>query len=149
DETPDDLINWIEDNVPKDYAGAELADAYYNLSNADRWLGRVRATQNYSYWRYAGDAMTAGVAAARCESKGEIGRASCRERNVTGVQTCALPISTRRRTTSSTGSRTTCPKTTRARNSPTPITTYRTPTAGSGGCARPRTIPTGGMRAMP
>src|SRR5699024_11108898 len=70
DETPDDLINWIEDNVPKDYAGAELADAYYNLSNADRWLGRVRATQNYSYWRYAGDAMTAGVAAARREPKG-------------------------------------------------------------------------------
>ncbi|EMA39418.1 replication factor C large subunit [Halococcus morrhuae DSM 1307] len=70
DETPDDLINWIEDNVPKDYAGAELADAFDNLANADRWLGRVRATQNYSYWRYAGDAMTAGVAASRRESKG-------------------------------------------------------------------------------
>ncbi|WP_435075904.1 replication factor C large subunit [Halococcus sp. AFM35] len=70
DETPDDLINWIEDNVPKDYRGAELADAYDNLANADRWLGRVRATQNYTYWRYAGDAMTAGVAASRRESKG-------------------------------------------------------------------------------
>jgi replication factor C large subunit len=70
DETPDDLINWIEDNVPKDYEGAELADAYGALANADRWLGRVRATQNYSYWRYAGDNMTAGVAAARRESKG-------------------------------------------------------------------------------
>jgi replication factor C large subunit len=70
DETPDDLINWIEDNMPKDYAGAELADAYGALADADRWLGRVRATQNYSYWRYAGDAMTAGVAAARREQKG-------------------------------------------------------------------------------
>ena len=70
DETPDDLINWIEGNVPKDFHGAELADAYDNLANADRWLGRVRATQNYSYWRYAGDAMTAGVAAARREPKG-------------------------------------------------------------------------------
>ena len=70
DETPDDLINWIADNVPKDFRGAELADAYDNLANADRWLGRVRATQNYSYWRYAGDAMTAGVAASRRESKG-------------------------------------------------------------------------------
>ncbi|EMA39770.1 replication factor C large subunit [Halococcus hamelinensis] len=70
DETPDDLINWIEDNVPKDFHGAELADAYDNLANADRWLGRVRATQNYSYWRYAGDAMTAGVAASRREPKG-------------------------------------------------------------------------------
>jgi len=70
DETPDDLINWIEDNMPKDYAGAELADAYGALANADRWLGRVRATQNYSFWRYATDNMTAGVAAARDGRKG-------------------------------------------------------------------------------
>ncbi|MFC7019604.1 MULTISPECIES: replication factor C large subunit [Haloarcula] len=70
DETPDDLINWIEDNMPKDYEGAELARAYAALSNADQWLGRVRETQNYSFWRYAGDAMTAGVAAARDGTKG-------------------------------------------------------------------------------
>jgi replication factor C large subunit len=70
DETPDDLINWIEDNVPKDYQGEELARAYGFLANADRWLGRVRATQEYSYWRYAADNMTAGVAAARREPKG-------------------------------------------------------------------------------
>ena len=70
DETPDDLINWIEDNMPKDYHGEELATAYGFLANADRWLGRVRATQNYSFWRYAGDNMTAGVAAARSEPKG-------------------------------------------------------------------------------
>ena len=70
DETPDDLINWVEDNMPKDYQGTELAAAYGFLSNADRWLGRVRATQNYSYWRYAGDNMTAGVAAARDGTKG-------------------------------------------------------------------------------
>ncbi|MDS0474786.1 replication factor C large subunit [Natrinema sp. 1APR25-10V2] len=70
DETPDDLLNWIEDNVPKDYEGAELADAYEFLSNADRWLGRVRATQDYSFWRYATDNMTAGVAASRRGDKG-------------------------------------------------------------------------------
>ncbi len=70
DETPDELLNWIEDNVPKDYEGGELADAYEFLANADRWLGRVRATQNYSYWRYASDNMTAGVAASRREPKG-------------------------------------------------------------------------------
>jgi len=69
DETPDDLINWIEDNMPKEYEGAELATAYDFLANADRWLGRVRAKQNYSFWRYAGDNMTAGVAAARSGTK--------------------------------------------------------------------------------
>jgi replication factor C large subunit len=70
DETPDDLINWIEDNMPKDYEGEELAVAYDFLANADKWLGRVRATQNYTFWRYATDNMTAGVAAARREPKG-------------------------------------------------------------------------------
>jgi replication factor C large subunit len=65
DETPDDLLQWIEDKVPKVYAGDELADAYEHLANADVWLGRVRATQNYSYWRYATDNVAAGVAAAR------------------------------------------------------------------------------------
>ncbi len=70
DENPDEMLNWIEDNLPKDYTGGELADAYEFLGNADRWLGRVRATQNYSYWRYAADNMTAGVAASRREPKG-------------------------------------------------------------------------------
>jgi replication factor C large subunit len=70
DETPDDLIGWIEDNLPKEYDGDELALAYEFLADADRWLGRVRATQNYRYWRYAADTMTAGVAAARSSPKG-------------------------------------------------------------------------------
>jgi replication factor C large subunit len=65
DETPDDLLQWVEDKVPLVYEGAELARAYEFLSNADRWLGRVRATQNYRYWRYATDNVAAGVAAAR------------------------------------------------------------------------------------
>ncbi|MFP4530054.1 MAG: replication factor C large subunit [Halodesulfurarchaeum sp.] len=70
DETPDDLINWVEDNVPKDYEGAELARAYDALSTGDRWLGRVRSSQNYSYWRYVTDNVAAGVAAAREGTKG-------------------------------------------------------------------------------
>ena len=70
DETPDDLVHWVEDNVPKDYTGEELVRAYRTLTNADRWLGRVRVTQDYSYWRYVTDAVAAGVAAAREGTKG-------------------------------------------------------------------------------
>jgi replication factor C large subunit len=70
DETPDDLLQWIEDKVPKVYEGAELADAYEHLADADVWLGRVRATQNYSYWRYATDNVAAGVAAVRRSDRG-------------------------------------------------------------------------------
>ncbi|MFO7925619.1 MAG: replication factor C large subunit [Halobacteriota archaeon] len=70
DETPDNLVQWIEDKVPKVYEGDELADAYEHLADADVWLGRVRATQNYTYWRYATDNVAAGVAAVRRSDRG-------------------------------------------------------------------------------
>jgi replication factor C large subunit len=70
DETPDDLLQWVEDKVPKVYEGDEIPDAYGYLAKADRWLGRVRATQNYTYWRYATDNVAAGVAAARQRDRG-------------------------------------------------------------------------------
>ncbi|WP_435093286.1 replication factor C large subunit [Halorubrum sp. N11] len=70
DETPDDLTKWIENNVLDVYDPAETVRAYDFLANADVWLGRVRATQNYTYWRYATDNAAAGVAAARDGTKG-------------------------------------------------------------------------------
>ncbi|MFB6305104.1 MAG: replication factor C large subunit [Haloferacaceae archaeon] len=70
DETPDDLVRWVEHNLPRVYEGPELARAYRALANADRWLGRVYATQDYGYWRYATDNLAAGVAAARDGTKG-------------------------------------------------------------------------------
>ena len=70
DETPDDLLLWLEDKAPKVFDAGDLARAYDHLARADRWLGRVRATQNYSYWRYATDNIAAGVAAAREETRG-------------------------------------------------------------------------------
>ncbi|WP_280585775.1 replication factor C large subunit [Halorubrum sp. Boch-26] len=70
DETPDDLTKWIENNVLDVYEPTEAVRAYDFLANADVWLGRVRATQNYTYWRYATDNAAAGVAAARDGTKG-------------------------------------------------------------------------------
>ena len=70
DETPDDLTKWLENNLLAVYEPHEAARAYDALANADRWLGRVRATQNYSYWRYATDNAAAGVAAARNGTNG-------------------------------------------------------------------------------
>jgi len=70
DETPDDLTKWIENNVLDVYDPSEALRAYDFLANADVWLGRVRATQNYTYWRYATDNAAAGVAAARDGEKG-------------------------------------------------------------------------------
>ncbi|MFB6112155.1 MAG: replication factor C large subunit [Halobacteriaceae archaeon] len=70
DETPDDLLLWVEDKVPMVYDPGELATAYEFLRRADVWLGRVRATQEYRYWRYATDNISAGVAAARERTRG-------------------------------------------------------------------------------
>lgn len=70
DETPDDLLLWVEDKVPKVYEGAELPRAYRSLAAGDVWLGRVRATQNYGYWRYVTAAVAAGVASARDHERG-------------------------------------------------------------------------------
>jgi len=61
---------WIENNVLDVYDPREAVRAYDFLANADVWLGRVRATQNYTYWRYATDNAAAGVAAARDGEKG-------------------------------------------------------------------------------
>lgn len=66
DETPDDLFNWIEDNITAEYEGDELWNAYSFLARADEWLGRVYSSDfNFKYWKYATDQMTAGVASSR------------------------------------------------------------------------------------
>ena len=70
DETPDDLLRWVEDKAPMVYEGGELADAYEHVADADVWLGRVRATQTYRYWRYATDNLAAGVASVRRADRG-------------------------------------------------------------------------------
>ena len=69
DETPDDIFQWVEDNITKEYSPNELLNAYTALSRADKWLGRVYSSDyNYKYWKYATDEISAGVAAARTQS---------------------------------------------------------------------------------
>jgi replication factor C large subunit len=65
DESPEDLVHWIDENLPLVYEGEDLFKGYDSLSKADVFLGRVRKRQSYGLWRYAGFLMTAGVQAAR------------------------------------------------------------------------------------
>jgi replication factor C large subunit len=65
DESPEDLINWVDENLPLAYAGADLWQGYEQLARADVFLGRVRIRQNYGLWRYASFLMTGGVQASR------------------------------------------------------------------------------------
>ncbi len=77
DETPEDLIQWIDENIPLQYTGKgeegltpDIAQAYRYLSRADRFLGRVRRRQNYRLWRYASLLMTGGTVVAKSKPRG-------------------------------------------------------------------------------
>jgi len=66
DQSPDDLIHWIDENLPDAYAHPdEIARAYHWLSRADVFLGRVRRRQDYGMWRYASVDMLGGVMVAK------------------------------------------------------------------------------------
>ena len=70
DESPEDLVHWVDENLPQVYNAGDLARGYDRLSRADVFLGRVRRRQNYGLWRYASFMMTGGVQSARTEKKG-------------------------------------------------------------------------------
>ncbi|UCE73331.1 MAG: replication factor C large subunit [Methanomassiliicoccales archaeon] len=68
-EDPEHLLLWIDENLPLEYKKHEdLASAYYSLSRASIFLGRVRIRQHYKLWGYANDLMTAGVAVSKTSS---------------------------------------------------------------------------------
>lgn len=72
DENPEDLIQWIDENLPLEYTAPEdLERGYHYISRASLFLGRVSRRQNYNMWRYAGVLMTSGIMVARtCRYKG-------------------------------------------------------------------------------
>ena len=47
--TLDEIILWVEENIPTEYSGKELARAYDLLSKADLFKGRIYKQQ---YWRF-------------------------------------------------------------------------------------------------
>lgn len=66
DATPEDLVLWIDENLPKEYKDpADLVAGYEKLSRADVFLGRTKSTQDYGLWSYAGELATLGVMTAR------------------------------------------------------------------------------------
>jgi|WetSurMetagenome_2_1015567.scaffolds.fasta_scaffold16087_4 replication factor C large subunit len=69
DESPEDLIGWVDENLPLAYRGEDLWRGYEQLARADVFLGRVRVRQNYGLWRYASFLMTGGVHAAKAAAR--------------------------------------------------------------------------------
>ncbi len=69
DESPEDLIMWIEENIPLEYGGDKLYRAYWLVSRADVFLGRVKRRQFYRLWKYSTYLMTTGVQNVKEEPK--------------------------------------------------------------------------------
>ncbi len=66
DETPEDLIHWIDENLPIAYKHPhDLVDSFEVLSRADIFLGRVRRRQNYRMWKHASLLMSGGIAVSK------------------------------------------------------------------------------------
>jgi replication factor C large subunit len=65
DESPEDLIGWVDENLPREYHDGDLERGFDALSKADMFLGRVRRRMDYGMWRYASFMMVAGVNRAR------------------------------------------------------------------------------------
>ncbi len=61
DMPPEEILYWIDENMPRIYDPRDVACAYYYLSRADVFLGRVNKRQYYRLWAYASDLMTGGV----------------------------------------------------------------------------------------
>jgi replication factor C large subunit len=52
---PNDFIMWLDENMSERFRGLEVAMAYRSLALSDKWLGVAQSTQDYSYWKYAGE----------------------------------------------------------------------------------------------
>ena len=77
DESPEDLVHWIDENLPDQYDTAgnggvdvDVSNGFEYLSHADMYLGRVKKRQNYRMWRYAGVLMTCGAVVAKTHVHG-------------------------------------------------------------------------------
>jgi len=70
DQTPEDLVHWIDENLPRALKGEELARAFKVLGRADIYLGRTRKRQHYGLWKYAAELMTSGVNVAAHQNHG-------------------------------------------------------------------------------
>ncbi len=67
----DECMLWLDENMPKEYHGHDLARAYECLSRADVFKGRIRRWQYWRFLVYVSALMTAGVAVAKDKRSGD------------------------------------------------------------------------------
>ncbi len=65
----DEILLWIEENIPKEYRGKDLARAYEALSNADKFRGRIYRQQFWRFLVYQNIFQSAGISYAKNRPK--------------------------------------------------------------------------------
>jgi len=65
----DDIILWIEKNIPAEYHGKELVRAYELLSKTDVFKGRIYKQQYWRFLLYESILLSYGMASAKKENK--------------------------------------------------------------------------------
>jgi replication factor C large subunit len=61
----DQISLWVEENIPKEYRGEELAKAFDSLSRADLFKGRIYRQQYWHFLTYQNFFLTAGISSAK------------------------------------------------------------------------------------
>ncbi len=61
----DEILLWIEENIPKEYKNEALAKAYYALGNADIFRGRIYKNQHWRFLLYQNIFQSAGISYAK------------------------------------------------------------------------------------
>lgn len=67
EENLDTCVLWVDENLPLEYSGKDLARAYDALSKADVYRGRIRKKQHWRFLAYVNELVTAGIALAKAE----------------------------------------------------------------------------------
>lgn len=65
----DEVLLWLEENIPKEYYNEELARAYFALGKADVFRGRIYRHQFYRFLLYQNIFQSAGVSYAKKRDK--------------------------------------------------------------------------------
>ena len=65
----DEILLWIEENIPREYKGKELAKAYLALANADVFRGRIYRQQFWRFLVYQNIFQSAGISYAKDKPK--------------------------------------------------------------------------------
>ncbi|MFH1327066.1 MAG: replication factor C large subunit [archaeon] len=65
----DEIILWVEENIPTEYSGVELARAYDLLSKVDVFKGRIYKQQYWRFLVYENILLSYGISASKTSTK--------------------------------------------------------------------------------